>query len=261
MKYLSRCMLLGAWLLLPGCAEVAGSVACLSGVCASKEERLSEISWDLPVLQKEGCAVIEGQYRDTGQLISGVLPGKENDVYFKQASRLSNYLLSSQSYPFKVESKAYGKIPVIVSETSKKDVTGRLLGGTVQITNDSDFYETAVLNIRKSNGHWEFTLSDDKGKKYTAFLITTKHPQIGCIGDGLVIRVANAVAGAEGGLGVAWARQLKLTKLSDGHLQLNIQNRNWGYSASRGFIETDANGNVSGDASRKKEVTLIFSGV
>jgi len=260
MKTSNRCLWLSTFLLLSACTEMVGSVACLSGMCESKERRLSEILWDPPLtLQKGGCFSIEGHYHDEGELILGSLPGKEKDAYFRRASRLSNYLLSSENYPVKVEYRSYMAIPSTISEVPKKDVTGRLLGGTVQVADDSNFYKNAILSIKNSQNILEITLSDGNGKKYNAFLIPTESPQIGCSGDSLIIRVTKAVAGSEGGLGLARATQLKLKKLSDNRLQLNIQNRNWAYSISQGLVGTDTNGNTSGTEPRKSEVTLTFS--
>lgn len=241
-----RYLLIGALLAVTGCAEMAGEVVCLTGVCASKEDRLTAIPWSPTNLGNKGCPSIDGEYKD-------------EDLLFRQfdfRARSSNMNRIQGGY------EVYQKIPFVPIKQPIKYVSGKPTNEMRIFEDESDFYRSAVTSIKQQGQFLETTLMDEKGTKYKKSILVLDHPQIGCLDDALVIREINAIgSNPESGLGFANASERKFRKLPDGSLQIVIRKREWHYSSSRGLIGIGADGHASGTEPRKSEVTLIFPAV
>lgn len=239
---LCRCLPLCALLALTGCAEIIGEVVCLSGICASEEERLSSIPWSPPVLKKNNCPNIGGAYYDEES----------------PESRLSQHLWLSDKIGPAVNREDYKKIPFTPIQKQIKYVSGKPTAETIIIEDQSIFYKSAITVIGQDENILEATLMDNKGTKYKKSILNLNHPQIGCDSGALIIREVSASGGAEGALGSAYASETRYSKLPDGRLHMSVQSRNWYYSSSRGLIGIGAGGNDSGTEPRKGNSTSIF---
>lgn len=236
-------LLIGVLFSVVGCAEMVGSVVCLTGVCATKEERLATILWSPAKLDNEGCLNIDGEYKDEHLLF--------RQFDFRGRSSTSNSI--QEGY------ETYLEIPFVPIKQQVKYVSGKSTNKTRIFEDESEFYKSAVTSIKHHGQFLEITLLDEKGTKYQKSILKLNHPQIGCYDGALVIRDMNAIGGAEGSLGTAYASERMFRRMPDGSLQVVIHEREWYYSSSRGLIGIGLDGHASGVEPRKSEVTLIFS--
>ena len=211
---------------------MGGEVVCLTGVCASKAERLADIPWSPQMLEKKGCPNLSGEYINAGRISSkNVSPG-----YVGIFLHLNDYVFFSTNSEFDVRYEFYQKIPSTTVDINYRAINGKPLGKGSR-EDDSEFYKSALISILQDKDQLSFSLLDADGIKYTTSTLDLNHSQIGCINSKLFIRRVNAVSGIEGGFGSASATELILQKIADGSLQLFKRVRSWRYSNSRGLLD------------------------
>ncbi len=208
------------------------------------EEQLSNIPWPAINLEDQGCQNISGTYKSKETVLLGQFDLR-NSWFDNRNNTYENY----KEVPF---------VPVI---KTKKPMPGQKFSpdDTTYVYSDStDFYEKSYTLIQHTRNALTISLIGQEGTLYKQYKILVSPPHMGCYKGELVIRIANAIGGTEGGLGSAYATESHFRKLSDGSLEVHIQSREWYYSSFRGLIGIDTEGRASGVEPRKRDVLLIF---
>jgi hypothetical protein len=228
---------------LTACAEKVGSIGCLSGRCNSQEELLSRITWSPINLENKSCPNISGRYQ-----------GKE--ILLAQFDFRNSWLDNgSNSY------EIYKEVPFISVLKTKKTMPGQKISpdSTTYIYSDStEFYANSSTFVQQVEDVLIVSLMDAEDTLYKRYKVFLAPSYMGCNEGVLVIRQVNAIGGAEGALGSAYAMEKQFRKLLDGSLELRIQTREWYYSSWKGLIGIDVNGHASGVKPREKNVVMIF---
>jgi hypothetical protein len=191
----------------------------LAGCGWSSKGALEAVVWDPPVLAKQGCPDLSGTYFDVPEN-SSPDPGLSWVLQFGIGSK----------YNFPITVVDYRKIPFVAVKRPRVSMPDQKPTNEILTHEDtSAFYKTAITTVRHQGWHLEAILMDSNGVPYQKVARDLNHQLIGCDKGALVIRDMSAHVGSEGGGGSADASEMRITKLPDGRLRFDTQDRGWGY--------------------------------